>query len=78
VEIEALFDLYKSTNGVHWSWLRENRIDGYQWNFTSNPINPCDENHHWQGITCDVDAQTTPASCHITALDLEEYSLHGK
>lgn len=49
-EMNALHDLYNSTNGANWLWS-DNPSDGIKWNFTSpSTNNPCTEG--WQGIDC--------------------------
>jgi Leucine-rich repeat (LRR) protein len=66
-EINALQDLYVSTNGDSWEWVDT----GYQWNFT-DPY-PCSDS--WQGVTCSTD--TYDGLLHIFELELSAYSLSG-
>ena len=56
-EMHALEDLFLTTNGSRWLWLKNHHAFGIQWNFTrSNDAlatfihDPCTEN--WQGLSC--------------------------
>jgi Leucine-rich repeat (LRR) protein len=66
-EIDALHDLYDSTNGNHWAWFGTRN----RWNFTAP--NPC--TGPWQGITCSQSA--SPGFVHVLQLKLPRYKLTG-
>ena len=44
-EMNALFDLYESTQGSSWTWYKPYIQFGYPWNFTTDlahgSLNPC-------------------------------------
>jgi Leucine-rich repeat (LRR) protein len=69
-ELNALQDLYESTEGAKWLWRP--RVDGAVWNFSGDP-NPCVDK--WQGLEC------TPASPepfrYVVSLDLSYYNMYG-
>ena len=72
-EMDALFDLYNTTNGENWSWSR-NVSDGIPWNFTNPSLNnPCADN--WQGIRCSF---SIPFEYyHVTRVHLPSCNLSG-
>jgi hypothetical protein len=72
-QVEALQDLYVSTNGWQWYWKEPELTFGAIWDFNQSNPNPCSE--RWQGITCSSDCSSSP--CVITELILDEYGLHG-
>jgi Leucine-rich repeat (LRR) protein len=67
-EYNALYDLYESTDGPHWSWT--NLSTSIPWNFSHN-ANPCSQK--WQGVTC----VCTASICHVTQLSLIKHNLSG-
>jgi Leucine-rich repeat (LRR) protein len=66
-EIDALHDLYESTNGGSWNWHGEND----RWNFTAST--PCVG--PWQGVTCSLVASA--GYVHVLQLQLPGYNLAG-
>jgi hypothetical protein len=72
-QIEALQDLYDSTNGWQWNWKVPLTEYGVKWNFSQTSPNPCIEG--WQGISCSSDCSHAP--CLITELVLDGYGLDG-
>jgi Leucine-rich repeat (LRR) protein len=75
-ELQALRDLYLSTNGSDWSWRTNNQSElvGQPWNFSTSQTNPCTQN--WQGVTCS--SQCTISPCNVTGLDLTAMNLCGE
>jgi Leucine-rich repeat (LRR) protein len=71
-EIGALQDLYDSTHGENWVWQYPLSVYGQLWNFTRQPVDPCDR---WQGITCHI--RTDNSSGIISTVDLKYYNLVG-
>jgi hypothetical protein len=49
-EMQALKDLYDSTDGDNWRW----RSYGAHWNVTNGNANPCTTDYYttWQGLSC--------------------------
>jgi Leucine-rich repeat (LRR) protein len=70
-EINALHDLYTSTNGENWSWRQNTTKYGSIWDFNTQPVNPCDD---WQGISCGLLQSGQTA---VEALYLPSYNLTG-
>jgi Leucine-rich repeat (LRR) protein len=66
-EIDALYDLYESTNGDNWNWPDARN----RWNFTAP--NPCIG--PWQGISCSLIA--SGGFVHVLQLQLPRYNLAG-
>ncbi|RYH23648.1 hypothetical protein EON65_17670 [archaeon] len=73
-ELNALQDLYTTTNGEFWSWVQPNGTDihGVPWNFSQPSPNPCYED--WQGVDC---GNCTVSSCHVEALSLKQHNITG-
>jgi Leucine-rich repeat (LRR) protein len=63
----VLYSLYTSTNGEKWDWRKIGKI----WNFTEEPVNPCDD---WQGVFCDDIGNGYGT---IIAVELSEMNLKG-
>jgi Leucine-rich repeat (LRR) protein len=63
----VLYSLYTSTNGEKWDWRKIGKI----WNFTEEPVNPCDE---WQGVFCEDIGNGYGT---IVAVELSEMNLKG-
>eukprot|EP01038_Epipyxis_sp_PR26KG_P006356 gene6356-8755_t len=58
-EINALFDLYESTDGPSWTWYSPYISFGFPWNFTDSTnvsFNPCIGGKPWQGVECSENA----------------------
>ena len=72
-ELNALRDLYISTEGSSWDWKYPLITYGNIWNFSVPSPNPCADN--WQGITCSSKCTTSP--CYVLELSLAEYDLKG-
>ena len=70
-QVDALQDLYLSTNGQYWSWRKNTTAFGKIWNFSAPVVNPCDD---WQGITC---IETAPSIGSIYTIILPKYNLRG-
>jgi hypothetical protein len=68
IEIDALNEIYITTNGENWFW--RNQSFGKKWNFTDSIVNPCTQ--MWQGITCSCNQ-----TCNIVELNLASYGLTG-
>jgi Leucine-rich repeat (LRR) protein len=66
VELNALHDLYSSTQG--WNWIWQPISYGAIWNFSIPNGNPCAQN--WQGINC-------TSTCHVQSIELANYNLDG-
>lgn len=71
-ELDALWSLYNSTDGVNWNW-KSTSSAGEKWDFSQTNPNPCSSN--WQGITCSSNCATS--QCHVTSLQLPQYGLKG-
>eukprot|EP01040_Poterioochromonas_malhamensis_P004447 gene4447-4767_t len=67
-QINALHQLYNSAHGENWNW----RAIGKMWNFTKEPVNPCDG---WQGVTCCNIGNSTEGA--IISLTLSQFNLEG-
>ena len=66
-EMQALKDLYDSTDGDNWRWT-----DGdVHWNFTVGNANPCE----WTGLYCTYDRSSRID--HIIKIDLTIHNLYG-
>jgi Leucine-rich repeat (LRR) protein len=63
----VLYSLYSSTHGGKWDWRKIGKI----WNFTEEPVNPCDD---WQGVFCDDIGNGFGT---IIAVELSEMNLKG-
>lgn len=73
-EMEALQDLYTSTDGDHWRWVTPySDTNGYPWNFAAG-ANPCTD--LWQGITC-ANHTATQEFYHITSILLIKMRMIG-
>jgi hypothetical protein len=72
-QIDALEDLYNSTNGWNWNWKEPERLFGSKWYFSEANPNPCVEG--WQGITCSTVCSRT--SCGVIEIVLGGYDLDG-
>ncbi len=64
-QLQALSDLYYTTNGDHWLWLTCTN----HWNFTQSDPNPCIQK--WCGVTCNIQNTT------VVKLILLNYGLKG-
>jgi Leucine-rich repeat (LRR) protein len=73
-EISYLEDFFNSTNGNFWSWHYPTSIYGKVWDFSTEPVQPCDK---WQGITCKVSPFNNSIG-NVIALQLLAYNLSGK
>jgi hypothetical protein len=76
-QIQALFDLYNSTNGKNWRW----RGTQSPWIFSSTTqLDPCNTNGDtWQGITCSLASTLCQFKvCEITEINLPAYGLDGQ
>ena len=69
-EMQALKDLYDSTDGDNWYWWWL-RGDGVHWDFTNGNANPC--SLKWQGLSC----TQYSGIYHVTSINLRLYNLHG-
>ncbi len=67
-EVNALYDLYISTQGIKWKW-KSVSVYGNIWNFTGTSVNPCGSD--WQGVVCDTVGST------VVGVYLKEYDLNG-
>lgn len=77
-QIAGLQWLYNSTSGPNWKWDDENPERGYRWNFSASPVNPCQQQHHWQGVTCTTDCSVSPTiDCNVLGLSLTNFGLNG-
>lgn len=86
-EMEALHDVYISTQGNTWVWEEDEDTYGARWNFTQHPVsgeylnNPCSSDESggvWQGITCSNSSSSCAShTCHVIILDLDSYVLRG-
>lgn len=75
-QLEALHDLYDSTNGAFWIWKQPYSTYGEPWNF-SVPTNPCASPIlPWQGITC-VTCPTNSSQLCTHLLILQSYNMSG-
>jgi hypothetical protein len=72
-ELNALYALYNSTNGLYWTWYEPYSMYGLVWNFSQADVNPCYP--RWQGIVCNFDCINI--SCTVIALRLDGYNLSG-
>jgi hypothetical protein len=73
-EMQALKDLYDSTDGDNWRWAS---YDG-RWVFTNGNANPCatDYDTTWSGLTCT--SKSSNDLFHVTSIDLRwHYYLNG-
>lgn len=69
--MNALHDLYISTNGSQWNWEVQNiTASGIPWNFTAD-ANPCTDD--WQGIICTI----MSGAYHVKSLQLKRHNLQG-
>lgn len=71
-EYSKLYDLYSSTDGLHWEW----NPFAIPWNFTGYPStenDPCYEN--WDGITCNTECNQD--NCFIQEINLSSHNLSG-
>lgn len=66
-EYQALYDLYRSTNGWDWDY-RES------WNFTSG-ADPC--NPPWVGLKCQEYSSSSGTNFHITSIEFYHCNMHG-
>ena len=65
-QLQALYDLYTSTNGDNWVYGIV--VPGIPWNFTTTPYpDPCGD--HWAGLSCNI--------CEIQGINLVEMNLDG-
>lgn len=74
-ELEALHDLFVSTNGQYWDWRTPYLEYGYPWNFNTPQENPCSSSKPWQAVNCSSTCENSP--CSIVALQLSNYHLNG-
>jgi Leucine-rich repeat (LRR) protein len=66
-EMQALKDLYDSTDGDNWRWT-----DGdVHWDFTIDNVNPCE----WTGLDCSYDRSSR--IYHVTSIYLINFNLYG-
>jgi hypothetical protein len=75
IELQALQDLFDSTEGTSWIWLQPSVAYGYPWNF-STPQNPCSSTTPWQGIKCSSTCVDT--ACNVVYLYLPDTNLKGE
>ena len=71
-EIQALNDLYVSTNGIYWTY-KPVSTNGQEWNFSTAVVNPCDD---WQGVFC-IPHPTMANYSTVVDLKLDNYNLTG-
>jgi Leucine-rich repeat (LRR) protein len=72
-EIEALSDLYTSTQGPHWHWNVSKQ--GIHWDFAGNP-NPCADD--WSGLKCSPVVNVDGVDyLFVVALALPAHGLNG-
>ncbi len=65
-QLQALYDIYTSTNGDNWVYGIV--VPGIPWNFTTFPYpDPCGD--HWAGLSCNI--------CEIQGINLVEMNLDG-
>ena len=72
-QINALYDLYSTTNGNQWYFRSDEDQFGKVWNFSTTTINPCDG---WQGIICEP-SRTNLSQGVITELSLNIFNIQG-
>jgi Leucine-rich repeat (LRR) protein len=80
IEIQALHNLYNSTNGLFWNWRNES-LYGSRWVFnSSSQADPCQDkmNTTWQGITCSLSPMLcVTQDCAILSISLDAFNLSG-
>jgi Leucine-rich repeat (LRR) protein len=69
IELQALQDLYNTTNGAEWEFGQN---FGNPWNFSGDP-NPCLD--YWEGVTCT--SEPLGGFLHVEVLYLPSYHLVG-
>lgn len=75
-----LYQLYNSTNGKYWRWMKPYSEHGYPWDFSNYYYNnPC--NQTWQGVICPKTTNcittNTGQTCSITSLNVNNRNLTG-
>eukprot|EP01032_Pedospumella_encystans_P009844 gene9844-11557_t len=72
-EMNAMYDLYNSTNGKGWRW-HDALSEGIPWNFSDTTLNnPCVD--RWQGVNCNFSSPFE--NYHVIELSLTSYNLIG-